>query len=305
MDFSFITCKYAAALKDILFGKKEVALIMNRILTIILSVAAFVCGCIAIYGYVMEQNAGRTYTALEKKVIKTKEDTTLSEDTSLSEEDAGMQEAAGSSAEVNAGPFSKEAHEGTESEELTVDFSELRRIAPDAYAWLQVPGTPISYPVCQHPSDNKFYLTHTAEQKEKFEGAVFSEKMNRKDFNDPMTVLYGHNMKNGSMFAALHNFSDRTFFDSHPSILIYTPGKTLKYRIFAAYERDAAHLLKTYNFKNAAVFGKYVHDVRSMKSSQVNINPSVSVDKNDRVVTLSTCTGNDNMRYLVQAVLEK
>ena len=80
---------------------------------------------------------------------------------------------------------------------------------PDVYAWIDVPGTEISYPVLQSAEDNSYYLEHTIEGEKTLPGAIYSENYNSKDFSDYNTILYGHNMRNGTMFAGpLHDFED-------------------------------------------------------------------------------------------------
>lgn len=268
---------------------------MKKILTILLLVAAMVCSGIAVHGYIKEVNAGKSYEALEKKVVRVQTPVPTATPTPAPEVEAA------------APTFTPEPTEEPEinSQPLHIDFEELRKSAPDAYAWLQVPGTNVSYPVCQHKTDNAYYLSHTAEQEGKFEGAVFTENFNKTDFKDPMTVIYGHNMQNGSMFATLHKFEDREFFDNHREFTIYTPEKTLKYRIVASYSSDPMHLLEEKELGDPEKLFAYMDGLRNAKSAYVNIDSSVSFGREDCFVTLSTCTGDNGSRYLVQAVLEK
>ena len=99
----------------------------------------------------------------------------------------------------------------------SVDFKELMKINPDIYAWIYIPNTNVDYPVAQSGPDNddSFYLSHNVYKNYQFSGTIYSEKKNSRDFMDPVTVLYGHNMLNGSMFATLHNFNDKEFFDEN------------------------------------------------------------------------------------------
>lgn len=270
---------------------------MKKILTILLLVAAMVCSGIAVHGYIKEVNAGKSYEVLEKEVV-----TVLTPVPTATPAPAPTEKAVPGTPTTTPEPT--EVPE-INSLPLKIDFEKLRKTAPDAYAWLQVPGTDISYPICQHATDNAYYLSHTAEQEGKFEGAVFTENFNKKDFKDPLTVIYGHNMQNGSMFATLHKFEDKAFFDSHREFTIYTPEKTLKYRILAAYSADSLHLLKEHEFENRDALFEYVDSIRNAKSTYANTDSSVSISRDDDYVILSTCTGNDASRYLVQAVLEK
>ena len=112
-------------------------------------------------------------------------------------------------------------------------------------------------------------------------------------------------MKNGTMFGSLKKYRDRTFFEENQYINIYMPGRTMKYRIFAAYVYDDRHILLSFDFDEAKVRSSYLDMIFSTREMSANIDNSVKVTENDKIITLSTCTGNDEERYLVQAVLEE
>lgn len=106
-----------------------------------------------------------------------------------------------------------------ESGKVRVDFDSLKSQNPDIYAWITIPGTDIDYPVLQKtdsedPYDN-FYLDHTVDLTEGLPGAIYSQAVNHKDFMDSVTVLYGHNLKNGGMFSSLHKFENKDFFEEN------------------------------------------------------------------------------------------
>ena len=192
-----------------------------------------------------------------------------------------------------------------EEEEIPIDFAKLQEINPELYAWIEIPGTVIDYPIAQHDGqDQSYYLTHSMYGEKQSAGCIHTQNLNSKDFTDPNTVIYGHNMKNGSMFKGLHSFEDRTFFDENRYVYIYTPEHVLTYEIFAAYETDSYHLLVTYDFDDPEVYERYLNYITGLESMYVNIRKDVEVDKDDRIITLSTCVGGrPNSRYLVQAVL--
>ena len=102
-----------------------------------------------------------------------------------------------------------------------IDFAELSSINPDIYAWIRIPDTQIDYPVLQREEDDTYYLRHNSSGRYAFAGSIYTEEANSRDFKDPMTVLYGHNMRDGSMFQNLHFFEDKTFFAEHPEFFIY------------------------------------------------------------------------------------
>lgn len=185
-----------------------------------------------------------------------------------------------------------------------INFEKLIDINDDIYAWIYVPGTKIDYPVAQNQEDDTHYLKYNYKNEPEFAGCIYTEKYNKKDFTDPNTIFYGHNMKNGSMFQNLHKFADEDFFKKNKEVYVYTPDKTYSYTIFAAYKFDDRHLLKTFDFKNEKKFENYLRNVQSVRGMDSHVRKSQKVTSKDKIITLSTCVGGQpNNRYLVQAVL--
>lgn len=191
------------------------------LLAVIAAVAAIVCAGVGILHYQEEKNAGEVYEELKTEVAV--EPVTEPEPEEIQEPEEIIPE--------------------EEPLEIPVDFAALQEQNPDVYAWIRIPGTNVDYPILQSADDNGYYLTHTIDHEKKTEGAIYTEDYNSKDFEDPNTVIYGHNMKNGSMFRTLHNYEDRSFFDENREVWIYLPDRILEYRIFAAYVYDNRHLL--------------------------------------------------------------
>lgn len=186
-----------------------------------------------------------------------------------------------------------------------IDFEAEKQKYPDIYAWINIPNTNINYPVVQHPTKDDFYLDHNAEQKYTKAGAIYSEIKNSKDFSDPNTVLYGHNMLNGSMFRDLHKFrKEEKFWNENKYIYVYTPGHILTYEICSAYRYDNRHILNSFNFNDTAVFEEYLETVKNPKSL-ISRTREVELNKDSKILTLSTCISNPAYRYLVQGVLVK
>ena len=105
-----------------------------------------------------------------------------------------------------------------------VNFKKLQSQNDEIYAWIQVDGTEVNYPIVQSTVDDEFYLTHSAYDKSWLaSGAVFTQSQNTTTFNDSVTLVYGHNGFSESMFTSLHKFEDKSFFDSHPYFYIYMP----------------------------------------------------------------------------------
>lgn len=187
--------------------------------------------------------------------------------------------------------------------EKNLNFNKLQKTNPDIYAWIYIPGTSVDYPVLQHPTDDTFYLEHNIDGSAGLPGCIYSELLNGKSFDDRNTVLYGHNMRNGSMFATLHRYADKDFFDTNRYIYIYTEKGTYVYEIFAAYTYSDIHLLKGLDITSDEKFADYLESVLAIRGMGNNIDNSLNIDSSDRIVTLSTCTSNDTRRFLVQGVL--
>lgn len=187
-----------------------------------------------------------------------------------------------------------------------VDFAGMWEINEDVYAWITVPGTVIDYPILQHATDNTYYLNYNIDGSYGYPGCIYTENLNSKDFTDNNTVIYGHNMKNGTMFAGLHKFEDASFFEENTKVYIYTPEKELSYTIFAAYIYDDRHLMYSFDFSDSQVYATYLEDIQNMRSMNALIREDITVTAEDKIVTLVTCIGNQpSKRLLVQAVLEE
>lgn len=248
------------------------------------SIAAAICiflgllvGAVGIYKYIEEQQAGKEYEEIQEKAKEKP---------------------------VSPPPQPEEEPEKPPVE-IPIDFETLQNQNPDIYAWIQIPGTAVDYPIVQSPDDNRYYLNHTVSGEQKAEGAIFTEDYNTKTFRDPNTVIYGHDMKNGSMFQSIHKYMDRSFFDTNRDITIYLPDKILHYKIFAAYLYDNRHLLLSFDFWDKEQYGEYLQEIFSMRNMNAFVDTEMEVTTEDNIITLSTCyAGISSQRYLVQAVLE-
>lgn len=187
----------------------------------------------------------------------------------------------------------------------SVDFESLKQENEHIYAWINVPGTQVNDPVLQHPDKAEYYLSRDIKHNWSVYGEIFSQFYNSKDFTDNMTVLYGHNMRNGTMFGDLHKYEDELFFAQNPYIYVYTEDKILIYKIFAAYQYGNLHLLLNFQMNDTDNFGMYLDSVKEIVQSDVNHYDSyANVTSADKVITLSTCvSGNKQLRYLVQGKL--
>lgn len=186
-----------------------------------------------------------------------------------------------------------------------INFTELWEVNTDLYAWIRIPNTMVDYPIAQYQgNDDTYYLDHNMYKEWAFAGCIYTEKANNKDFSDPNTILYGHNMLNGSMFRELHNFRDTEFFNKNQYIYVYLPDRTLTYQIFSAYEYDDRHILNSFDFTDKKVFQEYLDYAQNPVSSMMYNKRDLNVTADDKIITLSTCLGDiKTSRYLVQGVL--
>lgn len=198
-----------------------------------------------------------------------------------------------------------EVQEGQEEQEPEIpkppqiDWPSLQNLNKEIIGWIQIEGTEISYPVVKG-TDNAYYLKHTFEKNANGAGAIFVDYTNSSDFQDCNTLIYGHNMKNGSMFGTLRkHFKDK---ESVPGkyIWICTPEKNYRYEIFSSHVVDASGDAYTLFSEPDEQFAAYVEKM----VSQSVVDFGVPVGQEDKVITLSTCTGNDATRFIVQAKRE-
>lgn len=219
---------------------------------------------------------------------------------------APTESAAPATPEPTEEPYHELKEMGVPIPEKEIDFEDLQQnVNGDIYAWLYIPDSTIDFPVLQHPTDNSHYLNYNLDGSKGYPGCIFSENYNEKDFEDPLTVLYGHVMDTtGSMFAGLHKFRDSEYLEEHPYIYIYLPDKMYVYEIFAAYEYSDVHLLYGHDYTDAAEFLTYIQEIMGLREMNCVRKEGVELSVDDRILTLSTCiTGKPKNRYLVQGVL--
>lgn len=176
----------------------------------------------------------------------------------------------------------------------------------DAYAWITIEDTNVDYPIMQHPTDNSYYLEHTIDGVKGYPGSIYTEKCNAKDFSDFNTLIYGHDMMNGTMFKHLHKFEDSKFFKKHDTVTIYTPEGELTYKIFAAVTYDDRHLMHAFNYDKEEERQEFLDSIFGLNGFGNHYRKGVEVNTDSHIITLSTCISNKpNNRYLVLAVLQE
>lgn len=180
-----------------------------------------------------------------------------------------------------------------------VDFEKLAGINSDCIGWISACSNRIDYPIVKS-KDNVEYLTKTVTGAENKSGAIFADKDCTDPFNQFQTLVFGHNMKNGSMFHYLVNYRDKDYYDNHRLIYVRTEHQLLTYEVFAAY-REAASDSCIYdsvlNPDDRAAFLKKVKE-KSLYNTNVQLSTS------DRILTLVTCEyTQDDFRMFVHAKL--
>ena len=192
---------------------------------------------------------------------------------------------------------------------LPVDFAQLQAEAPDIYAWLELPDTGIDDPVLQRAGADLFYNSHNAYGQYYMCGAVCSQSAyNGRNFDSPMTVLYGHSTVLGQpgAFMELNNYADEAYFDAHREMRVYMPDGMYVYRIFAACVHSNEHLLYCHDFSDETQFDAFFSSLTEDTSPDSHIDAEALPQAGDKVLTLSTCySANKNLRYLVMGVLEE
>lgn len=191
-----------------------------------------------------------------------------------------------------------------------VDFESLWEINPSVIGWINIPmggkDKDIDYPILQSDvgEDDNFYLHKNIYKQYQFSGCIYTQKYNAKDFSDRVTVVYGHNMLNTTMFSNLLWFQDHNFFDSHETFYIYIPGHILTYRIAAAIQYDDRHILNSFDFTDDEVYQNWIDsNIRDPKTIIRSVREDQEVTIDDKLVILSTCLEHGAYRYLVQGVL--
>ena len=184
---------------------------------------------------------------------------------------------------------------------LDVDLEALRQVSDDVLGWICIPDTPVNYPLLAL-DNNQDGLTRTWDGQYSSAGSIFLECKNKRDLGDFNTLIYGHYMKNGTMFGSLKYYADADYLSAHPYIYLVTDESVHRYAVFSSYE--AGVVSDTYRL--------YFEDDARRQSSLDHYVGSAVVDTgivpevDDHILTLSTCMGNGTYetRWVVQAVLD-
>lgn len=183
---------------------------------------------------------------------------------------------------------------------IKVDFAKLKKENKDIIGWLYCEDTPVNYAVVWREGDNEYYLDHlfSGEQNEK--GTIFADKRNKTPFEEWNTVLYGHNMKDGSMFGIMDEYGQQEFYDEHPVMYLITPEKDYKVEICCSFLTG----LESTTFEFPRTEGnpaKTIDDIEKYSYIETGVTPTVE----DKLVSFSTCYEELDHRYVVIGVLRE
>lgn len=196
-------------------------------------------------------------------------------------------------------PDTPEASAPPEHSPLKIDFDSLRADYPEVVGWIYSPNTKINYPVV-HTTDNVFYIEHLYNGDYNMNGSIFVDCKCAGNFTEQNTLVYGHNMNDGSMFAGLRDYRDPNFYPEHPVMYLSTPDKDYRIDLFAGFVTAADSDAYTFIFEHDDQF----NDFLASAAAQSTFHTDVKVSAEDRIVTLSTCTYEfDNARYVVMGKL--
>ncbi len=187
-----------------------------------------------------------------------------------------------------------------------VDFEALWRQNSDIYAWLDLPGTIISDPVLQRDGEDSYYLKHDVNGNDSSAGSVYTESTyNSTSLDDPVTVIYGHQMYDGSMFSSLQSiYSSTEWLEKYHELVLYQKQRELHYEIFAAVPFDNRHILASCDFTDAEQFTAFFDELLQSRALDARVASDVTLSPDDRIVILSTCYAGDySRRFLVLAKL--
>ena len=190
----------------------------------------------------------------------------------------------------------------TDDGEDNPTLKELKKLNPDVKAWIQVPKTNIDYPVVQGQDDME-YINKNVYGEFELSGAIFLSCLNKDDFSDPYNLVYGHNMKNGGMFADVADFTNKEYFETHQKGKLYLTDATRKIRFFACMKVTAADAKiyhpDGYRKENLKDLLDYIQ-ANAVQYRDVNV-----ADENS-LIALSTCSeAETNGRVVLIGKLER
>ncbi len=285
-------------------SRRPVGAVMRIAAVVASLVLLFSLGNEALYQYRIYQS-GVKIQELQNSILSPI--TTVSEESSVildkialaSEESAIIQtQASGNTEAVTLG-------NDTATPEILYEYSTLYERNSDLIGWIEIPGTIVNYPVMQTKEDQNFYLRRDFDKEDDVSGLPFLDA--RSDILDRTTnlLIYGHNMKNGTMFATLLEYKDQSFYEEHKTIVFNTIYEKAEYEIIASFRSSIAYVdedvFRYYNFIDAATpeeFNSFIENINALTEYDTGI----TAEYGDELITLSTCDKSiDDGRYVIVA----
>lgn len=175
--------------------------------------------------------------------------------------------------------------------ESHIDFAALQEQYPDVVAWIKMDDVDISYPIVQG-FDNEYYLHCDPSNQENVDGSIFLDYRNKSLDTDLYALIYGHNMRDESMFGQLDEYTSEDFYNRGTgSFTVYTPEETYRYKIFAVNIVDPSDDVYQVGFTNTQAFDAFVQNLKERSM----YNTGVDVSGSDHVITLSTCSDTNRL----------
>jgi len=182
-----------------------------------------------------------------------------------------------------------------------IDFKSLKEINKDVIGWIYSDGMDINYPIVQG-SDNDYYLKHLIDGTYNDSGSIFLDYRNKYNFNNKHTIIYGHNMLDGSMFTNLTRYKDQSFYDNNKTYLIMTPYENFVIEVFSGYVASVKEDAWELNFDSDEEFNNWIKTIKEKSIFESSLIPKIG----DKLVTLSTCSYElDNARFVLHGILRK
>lgn len=193
-----------------------------------------------------------------------------------------------------------DTNDTTLKNKIKVDFNNLIAKNPNTIGWIKIDDTSVNYPILKG-KDNKYYLNHSFDKSINSAGWIFADYRCNPDFSSKNTVIYGHSRKDGSMFGSIKNMLHSTWYDSNSDIFVSSPKQNSVYRIFSMYTIKAETYYTTVDFNSDSDYEFFLNTIldRSIYDFKVDLN------KDDKILTLSTCSSIGNNRIVVHAKLIK
>ena len=271
----------------------------KRLLYTVLSAVMFVSGAVLLFyffwenGYIdmpvsnsgsVDEDVDFTYPSLPSKI----------EPSATSETNPGSEPG-----ETTSGEFDPDSQYTN-----IIDFDQLKKSNNEIIGWLYMTAPYINQPILMSKKDDAYYLSHGPNGKYSKKGSFYIENSyNRPDFEDPVTIIYGHRKSDGSMFGTLQATMAKTDINKDPQyVVIYLPNTTKIFHIIATVRQDSNHILYYNNFNSREEYDAFFDKVYSSKGTGVQLVPNEKPQYGDRVLILSTCfKGDRTNRFLVIA----